>query len=173
MDWNNRIRFYSLVSCARVWRAACNSGGSFLPLFSARLSTPLQAVGLKQYRCSSSLIGSKMSDKEHSSASLWDSPILSVQDSPREIVPAFSQRPDDASKVPSPVCAETTWDIFPDDPSGLFFLCNSAKLKGEVATLVIQSLSEPCNGEALARGTSDKNVNCSSSADESLIGHVS
>jgi len=83
-------------------RSAFSSiGGKVFPRFSARRRMPLQAVGLKQNRCGTSLLGSKMSDKKDTPASLWNSEVLSVQDSPREIIPEFCHRPDDATKVPS------------------------------------------------------------------------
>jgi hypothetical protein len=40
-------------------------------------------------------------------------------------------------------------------------LSKSAKLKGQVATVVIQSTSEAGDGEGLAGGSSDKKVNWS------------
>tara|TARA_R110000782_G_scaffold269958_1_gene369121 strand:+ start:854 stop:1051 length:198 start_codon:yes stop_codon:yes gene_type:complete len=62
---------------------------------------PLQAVLLKENRCGTSVVFSKMSDKKDAPASLWNSEVLSVQDSPRDIIPEFDHRPDDATKVPS------------------------------------------------------------------------
>jgi hypothetical protein len=120
---------------------------------------PLQAVLLKQNRCGTSLVGSKMSDKKDTPASLWNSEVLSVQDSPREIIPELAQRPDDATKVPSFATWQDSRDIFPHDPRRRESVSKAAKLKGEVATFIIQSSSESRDGEGLARGSSHKNVN--------------
>ena len=63
---------------------------------------PRQAIALKKYRCGTSPV-SKMSDNEDSTAALGDSEVLCVQHSVRELIPAFFQRPEDGTKVPSSV----------------------------------------------------------------------
>jgi hypothetical protein len=50
---------------------------------------PLQAVALKKNRCGSSPV-SKVSDNEHTAASLCHSEVLSVKNSVGEPIPEFS-----------------------------------------------------------------------------------
>jgi len=50
---------------------------------------------------------------------------------------------------------------------------NAAKLKGEVATLVIQSTSESGDGEGLAGCAAHEKVNWCCVASEVLTGHIS
>jgi hypothetical protein len=79
--------------------SACSSaGGNTLPLFSARRRMPLQAVALKKNRCGSSPV-SKVSDNEHTLASLGHSEVLSVKNAVCEPIPEFSQRPEEDSKI--------------------------------------------------------------------------
>jgi hypothetical protein len=67
---------------------------------------PSQAFGLKKYRGRPGEVGgSKMSpsDDEHSSPSLGNSEVLSVQHSVGPPIPEVCQRPDDGAHVPSVV----------------------------------------------------------------------
>lgn len=73
----------------RARRIASRSGGKALPPRSARRRIPAQAFALKEYRCGASQI--RMSDKEHTAASLGHSEELSVKSSPRERIPALLQ----------------------------------------------------------------------------------
>ena len=68
---------------------------------------PRQAVPVKKYRCGTSPV-SKMSDNEHTPASLRDSPskpvhsdVLSVKHSIGEPIPEFDHAPEEGTKVPS------------------------------------------------------------------------
>jgi hypothetical protein len=67
-------------------RASAKRTGNVLPRFAARRRIPAHAFGLKKYR-SGSGSGSKVSDKEHTLASLCHSLELSIQHSPREAIP--------------------------------------------------------------------------------------
>ena len=80
-----------------------------MPRFTARRRIPRQAFAVKKYRCGTSPV-SKMSDNEHTAASLWDSPreaecshVLSVQHSIGEAIPEFDHPAEDGAKVPSAV----------------------------------------------------------------------
>jgi hypothetical protein len=71
---------------------------------------PKHALALKKNRGGTLCGGSKTSDKEDTPTPLWDCPfqavhsdILSVQHSPGDAIPAFDQRPDDGTKIPSSV----------------------------------------------------------------------
>jgi hypothetical protein len=64
---------------------------------------PWAALELKKYfrRCGPGF--SKMSDKEHPSAALGYSEVLSVQNSVGDPIPEFSQRPDNGAHILSVV----------------------------------------------------------------------
>lgn len=102
-----------------------------------------------------------MSDNEHATAALWNSEILSVQDSVGPPIPEFAQRPEEGAKVPSSTRRQDSGDIFPDQPTGACRVSKSKKFECQVATRVSQSLSESGDGEGLTWCSSDKNVNCS------------
>src|SRR5690606_39916886 len=63
---------------------------SDLPRFAARRRMPRQAVALKKNRCGAAPL-SKVSDNEHTTASLGHSEVLSVKNSVREPIPEFCQ----------------------------------------------------------------------------------
>jgi len=82
--------------------AALRAGGNALPLRSALLRIPAQAVGLKKNLRGSTPV-SKTCDNEDSTATLRDSEVLSVQHSVGEPIPELDQRPEEGTKVPSTV----------------------------------------------------------------------
>jgi hypothetical protein len=97
------IAIHDLVGIdATLSKAVCKSGGNFFPLLSARRRIPEQAFALKKYRGGTSPV-SKISDNEHTAASLGHSPPLSVTYSVGEPIPEFCQRPEEGAKVPSSV----------------------------------------------------------------------
>jgi hypothetical protein len=103
-------------------------------------------LALKKYRCGRSPV-SKVSDNEHTAASLGHSEPLSVQHSVGEPIPELSQRPEEGTKVPSSSTRQNTGDIFPDDPFGFEQISNSEINEGQVSTRVCQSFSETSNAE--------------------------
>jgi hypothetical protein len=100
-----------------------------------------------------------VSDNEHTAASLGHSEILSVQNSIGEPIPEFDQSPEYGTKVPSASRRQDAGDVLPHQPSGACSVSKAKKLKGQVATVVCQSRSEPGDAERLAGGSSDKKVN--------------
>lgn len=102
---------------------------------------PRQAVALKKNRCGSSPV-SKTSDNEHTAAALGHSEVLSVQNSVGEPIPEDAQEPEEGTKVPSSVAGQDAGDVLPNQPAGPILCSNGTKGKHEVATWVIQSLSE-------------------------------
>ena len=62
--------------------AVSRSSGSFFPLSAARLRIPRQALGLKKYLSGTPSI--KIDDKVDAPPSLGDSPVLGIENSPRE-----------------------------------------------------------------------------------------
>src|SRR6516164_2558886 len=104
-----------------------------------------------------------MSDNEEAAAALGNSEILSVQNSVREPIPAFFQRPEDGAKVAPTAGRQQSRHIFKDDPSRTSSSgSNSAnKRKGEqrqVATRVIQAASLAGDRERLAGRAEDDDV---------------
>jgi hypothetical protein len=85
-----------------AFSASANGWGNFFPRFSARRKIPEQAFALKKYRCGRSPV-SKMSDNEHTPASLWHSEMLSVKNAVGEPIPAFRQAAEEGAKRPSSV----------------------------------------------------------------------
>jgi hypothetical protein len=90
--------------------ASRKRAGSFaFPRFpSSRRTKPAHALWLKKNRCGTRGVSSSTSDNEHTLPSLLDgtsvsvhSHILSVQHPPGDAIPAFNQRPDEGTKVPS------------------------------------------------------------------------
>jgi len=118
---------------------------------------PAQALALKKNRSGRSPV-SKMSDKEDAPAPLGNSEVLSVQHSPGEAIPEFSQRPDDGGKIPSAARGQHSGHVLPDDPAGATSASQTAKLKGQVAAFVVQTSSEAGDGEGLARGSPHEKV---------------
>jgi hypothetical protein len=115
-------------------------------------------VALKKYRCGTSPV-SKISDNEDATAALWNSGVLSVQNSVGEPIPELSQPAEEGAKRPSSVDRQDTGDVLPNHPSGPSAISKAEVFKREVATLSCQSLSEAGDAEVLAGGASDKKVN--------------
>jgi hypothetical protein len=105
---------------------------------------PLQAVLLKKNRCGTVPV-SKISDNEHTLASLGHSEILSVKHSVGEPIPELPQPSEEGTKIPSSVRRQDAGDVFPNQPTGAKFVSDGKIGKHEVATRVIQSLSESCD----------------------------
>jgi hypothetical protein len=146
--------FAAPVNAARNWQ-----GNSF-PRFSARRRIPAQAFALKKYRRGSSPV-SKMSDNEHATAPLGNSEELSVKNPVGEPIPAFCQPPEEGSKIPPSTGGQDTRDVFPDHPSGSKPPSNCQIDEHEVASRIIESLSESRDAEALTGGAANEKVNCS------------
>src|SRR5712692_5091639 len=117
-DWTCLIRFLKsavlevagyegsgsveIVRPATALSAASNCSGNFRPRFSARRSMPAAARGLKEYFAGA--LASKISDNEHTAASLGQVEILSVKYSPRDVTrPAFSKATEDREEISSTV----------------------------------------------------------------------
>lgn len=121
--------------------ACCSKRGNRLPRFSARRRMPRQAVALKKYRGGRPTV-SKISDNEDATASLGNSKVLSVKNSVGEPIPEFAQHAEEGSKIPSSVAGQDAGHVLPNQPLGPIFCSNGTKGEHEVATRIIQSLSE-------------------------------
>lgn len=78
--------------------ASLKNAGKARPLRLARSRIPRADALVKQYGSSWADIGSNMSDNEHTAASLGHSEELSVENSPRQSVPAVFQRGEERSE---------------------------------------------------------------------------
>ena len=119
---------------------------------------PLQAVALKKNRSGTSPV-SKISDNEHTAASLGHSEELSVKHSVGEPIPEFDHAPEYGSKVPSAVRRQDAGDVLPNQPSGAQSVSQPKIFKRQVATVIAQAASEAGDGEGLARCSADQKVN--------------
>jgi hypothetical protein len=86
-----------------------------------------------------------MSDKEDSTATLGYSETGSVQNPPADPIPAFAQRPDNGSHIPSSVNREQPGDVFKDKPSGMKFFQQTHNFAEQTGAFTGQALSSACN----------------------------
>jgi hypothetical protein len=122
-------------------KASRNGSGNAFPRLSARRRIPAQAFALKKNRCGTSPV-SKISDNEHTAASLGNSKVLSVKNSVGEPIPEFDQPSENGTKVPSFSRRQDAGDVLPNQPFGAQALSQLKILKRQVATPVSQSASE-------------------------------
>jgi hypothetical protein len=125
---------------------------------------PAQAFGLKKYRCGTGP-ASRISDNEHTPASLRDSPskpvhshVLSVKHSVGEPIPEFAQAPEEGAKVPSSVAGQDAGDVFPNQPLGAIAVSDGKIGECEVAPRVSQSLAKARDRERLAGRAGDESI---------------
>ena len=110
---------------------------------------PLAAFALKENLCGA--VGFKTCDKEHSTASLGDSEVSSVQSSPRYAIPELLHFIEKPSEVSPFVGTEETWDVFQHEPPRSALLNKVKEGKGKAASLACESSSLACDAEILAR----------------------
>jgi hypothetical protein len=122
-----------------------------------RRRIPAQAFGLKKHRCGTSPV-SKKSDKEHATASLGNSEVLSVKHSPREPRPEFCQPSDEGCKVPAFVRVQYAGDVFPYQPLGPIAASQRKIDEGEVAAWIGEPGAQAGDAERLARGAGCENM---------------
>ena len=121
-----------------------------------------------------------MSDSEQTPPSLGDcsgkavhSDILSVQHSPRDMIPDGINRLDEPLEVHASVCGERAWYIFPYEPPRTHRLKKSYIGHRETASLIIEASLLTCDREPLAGCSSNKKVNCSGILFSIYFRHVS
>lgn len=162
----------AVTSCAVASSAESRADGSVLPRFSARRSSPAQAVALKKYRCGIKSVSSTC-DNEHTAASLGQSEVLGVKNAPSDSSfwskDSTSVRPSfpwwlqlvvltgKRSKKASECVVFTTEDsryVFPQDDAWLFIfffshyvygICQLHELKCELTSVIFETLAGSCN----------------------------
>jgi hypothetical protein len=109
---------------------------------------PLAAFALKENLCGA--VGFKTCDKKHSTASLGDSKVSSVQSSPRYAIPELLHLIEKPSKISALVGTEEPRDVFQHEPprSPLFHKVKEGE--GKAGSLTCEACSLSCNAEVLA-----------------------
>jgi hypothetical protein len=117
---------------------------------------PLAAFALKENL--GGAVASKTCDNEHSTASLGDSEVSSVQSSPRHAIPELLHFIEKPSEVSAVVGTEETWDILQHDPPRSSLLHKVKESEGEAGSLACESCSLACDAEVLARKSTTLDV---------------
>jgi hypothetical protein len=109
---------------------------------------PLAAFALKENLAGA--VGFKTCDKEHSTPSLGDSEVSSVQSSPRNAIPELLHFIEKPSEVSALVGTEESRDIFQHEPPRSSLLHKVKEGKGKAGSLAGKACSLSCNAEVLA-----------------------
>jgi hypothetical protein len=109
---------------------------------------PLAAFALKENLTGA--VGFKTCDNEHSTASLGDSKVASVQSSPRYAIPELLHFIEKPSKVSAAVGTEEPRDIFQHEPPRSSLLHKVKEGEGEAGSLACESSALSGNAEVLA-----------------------
>jgi hypothetical protein len=138
-------------------RASAKCRGNCRPRFSALLSIPAAALEERKKRGGTS--GSKMSDNEHSAASLGNSEESRVQHSPGHAIPELGQRRENDGEISSAVGRQESGNVLNEEPAGLKSVCDSCELEEEAGVGSVESGSLAGDGQVLAGEPSAKEVN--------------
>jgi hypothetical protein len=109
---------------------------------------PLAALALKENLAGA--VGFKTCDKEHSTASLGDSEVASVQSSPRYAIPELLHFIEKPSEVSPAVGTEESRDILQHEPPRSALLNKVKKGEGKAAAFASESCSLASDAEVLA-----------------------
>lgn len=156
---SQRAVYRLVASWPATASSACRKGrGSSFPRFSARFRMPKQALGESENFGSGD--SSRMSDNEHTAASLRHSEVLSVKYRPGHAIPEFGERPDDRLEVCAASTREEPGHILSNNPGGAEASNEPVILPPERATVASQSLAVSCNAVVLAGESSTENIDC-------------
>jgi hypothetical protein len=101
-----------------------------------------------------------MSDNEDATAPLWNSEVLSVEDSPGEAVaPAFGQEVEEGSEGSPGISGQDSGDVLPEDPTRTEPYNERNELDGEPTSLSSQASAKSRDAKVLAGGTRAYKVN--------------
>jgi hypothetical protein len=100
-----------------------------------------------------------MSDKEDTTASLWNSGILSVKHSPRRMIPAFVHESQEGGEVVASSRGKKAGDILEYEPAGAKASNHPKGDEGEVSTDIVHSEALSGDAEGLARRAENEKVN--------------
>jgi hypothetical protein len=112
---------------------------------------PLAAFALKENLAGA--VGFKTCDNEHSTASLGDSEVSSVQSSPRYAIPELFHFIEKASEVSAVVGTEEPRDILQHKPPRSSLLHKVKEGEGKAASLACESSSLASDAEVLTGET--------------------
>jgi hypothetical protein len=121
-------------------------------------TNPAQAFWLKKNLGGMGPV-SKICDNEDSTTTLGDSHVLRIQHPVGPPIAELAQRPKEGTKVPSSIGTEDARDVFPEEPRNSEMIGDGEVGEHEVATGVVKSLAQSCDGEGLTGRPSDKKVN--------------
>jgi hypothetical protein len=142
---------------ARDSNAARKCDGNVRPRLSALRKMPAAARGLKKNL--GGTWGSKISDNEHSTASLGDSEKSAVEHAPLNPIPALDhENPEDFCKVSAFVATEKSGNILEHKPSGSNGFKESRKVVKESSALTGEAGSLSSHGYVLAGNSGANNI---------------
>jgi len=141
----------------RLCNAASSCGGKARCRLSARLSIPAAAFGLKEYF--GWAWGTKMSDNEHSAATLGDSEELAIENAPRHTVPEFVQRIEEDSEIKSLIGRKEAWNVLDEQEPRLELSDDSGELEEQSASVSGESCSSSSDAKVLAGESSAEEIN--------------
>lgn len=99
-----------------------------------------------------------MSDKEDTTASLWNSGILSVKHSPRRMIPAFVHESEEGGEITASVRGKKSGDILEYEPAGAKSSNHAKGDEGQVSAGVVHSEPFAGDAEGLAGRSENKKV---------------
>jgi hypothetical protein len=109
---------------------------------------PLAALALKENLAGA--VGFKTCDKEHSTASLGNSEVSSVQSSPRNAIPELLHFIEKPSEISAVVGTEESRDILQHEPPRSSLLHKVKEGEGEAGSLACKSCALASDAEVLA-----------------------
>jgi hypothetical protein len=109
---------------------------------------PLAALALKENLAGA--VGFKTCDNEHSTASLGDSEVASVQSSPRNAIPELLHFIEKPSEVSAVVGTEESRDVFQHEPPRSSLLHKVKEGEGKAGSLACKSCALASDAEVLA-----------------------
>ena len=145
---------------ATACKAISSGSGRLRPRRDARRRIPVAAFALKKYRGSAWV--SSTCDKEHATAALGDSEVLTVESAPLDVVKAaVGQNSKEDSEIAALVRGKKSGHVLVDDPSRFDMRCKGDHVEDEDAALAREALPPSGDGEVLAGGSSANKVNVS------------
>ncbi len=135
----------------RISNDCLKEAGRFLPIRSTRRRIPTAAFWLKKYFCETSPVSMHGNNVDPATL-LWDSVIFAVKHTPRDIIPAFVQRRENDSEVPSSVRRQKPVDVFEDNGSWISFSNEAHKVVKQSALRPSKprSRAHSCKAKVLA-----------------------
>ena len=152
-------RLAIVVVRATASKAAERCDGSSRPRFAALRRIPFAAFEERKKRLGA--FGSKMSDNEHTAASLGDSEVSRVQHSPRHAIPEVGQRRENDGEISATVRGKESGYVLNEEPAGVNSVGDPGELEEQRRPCAFESRSLPGDAEVLAGEPSTDEVRTS------------